>query len=88
MGGGQADLVYLDPPFNSKTNYNVLFGKKTDKSTEWQAFSDTWQWNEEAAERVALLSQAVAHPAHSAILGLKQLLGESGMLAYLSYMAD
>ncbi len=23
-----ADLVYLDPPFNSNANYNVLFGQK------------------------------------------------------------
>ena len=24
------DLVYLDPPFNSNANYNVLFRKKTE----------------------------------------------------------
>ena len=24
---GCVDLCYLDPPFNSKANYNVLFGK-------------------------------------------------------------
>ena len=25
---GSVDLVYLDPPFNSDQNYNVLFGAK------------------------------------------------------------
>ena len=23
------DLVYLDPPFNSKANYNVLYGSRS-----------------------------------------------------------
>lgn len=32
------DLIYIDPPFNSKRNYNVLFNSDM---TE-QAFKDTW----------------------------------------------
>ena len=24
---GSVDLIYLDPPFNSNRNYNVIFGK-------------------------------------------------------------
>lgn len=40
------DLVYLDPPFNSKTTYNLPFkGKdKTHKAVE--AFKDTWTWQD------------------------------------------
>ena len=40
------DLVYLDPPFNSKSNYNLPFkGKdKTHKAVE--AFKDTWTWQD------------------------------------------
>jgi len=52
------------------------------------AFADTWRWSERAAQRVDELSRARAHPAQRAIVGLQQLLGESGMLAYLSYMAE
>lgn len=39
------DLVYLDPPFKSNQDYNVLFAEKTGtKSTaQIQAFEDTWE---------------------------------------------
>ncbi|MFZ0769782.1 MAG: hypothetical protein ACLP56_06010 [Candidatus Sulfotelmatobacter sp.] len=38
------DLVYLDPPFNSQANYNVLFKAPTGQKSEAQieAFEDTW----------------------------------------------
>jgi site-specific DNA-methyltransferase (adenine-specific) len=40
------DLVYLDPPFNSNTNYNILFRKVTGEASQAQfhAFTDTWEW--------------------------------------------
>ncbi|MCD6098222.1 site-specific DNA-methyltransferase, partial [bacterium] len=42
------DLIYLDPPFNSKRAYNVLFKDRTgrDASAQIQAFEDTWHWCE------------------------------------------
>ena len=88
------DLVYLDPPFNSNTNYNLLFGNGGQKrrgarrSAQVRAFADTWRWDDVAARRVDRLSRAVAHPAHRAVVGLRTLIGEGGMLAYLSYMAE
>jgi hypothetical protein len=44
------DLVYLDPPFNSNTNYNVLFAEKdgSKAASQIQAFSDTWTWTQES----------------------------------------
>lgn len=38
------DLIYLDPPFNSKANYNILFKNATGEGSEAQitAFEDTW----------------------------------------------
>ena len=40
------DLVYLDPPFNSNANYNVLFKENTGEASQAQfhAFTDTWEW--------------------------------------------
>ena len=40
------DLIYLDPPFNSKKDYNVLFKERSGAESEAQikAFSDTWHW--------------------------------------------
>ena len=84
----QVDLIYLDPPFNSKADYNQLFGTENGVPAQVRAFTDTWTWNEAAAERLRRLEGAVAHPAHKAVSGLHQVLGESGMLAYLTYMAE
>ena len=41
------DLVYLDPPFNSNRNYNVLFKESDVRESEAQmhAFEDTWAWD-------------------------------------------
>ncbi len=83
------DLCYLDPPFNSKTNYNVLFGRERQNGfAQLTAFEDTWQWDGAAQERVDAIERAVRHPAHRIITGLRIALGECGMLAYLSYMAE
>ena len=45
------DLVYLDPPFNSNANYNLLFKSPAGLSADSQieAFEDTWHWNDKAA---------------------------------------
>jgi len=44
------DLIYLDPPFNSQANYNVLFKSPSGEKSHAQieAFGDTWHWGEEA----------------------------------------
>ena len=40
------DLVYLDPPFNSNADYNVLFREPSGQVSQAQfhAFTDTWSW--------------------------------------------
>lgn len=44
------DLVYLDPPFNSDANYNVLFRSPAGEQSHAQieAFEDTWHWTLDA----------------------------------------
>jgi adenine specific DNA methylase Mod len=37
---GSVDLIYIDPPFNSKRNYNIIF--KADSNATEQAFTDIW----------------------------------------------
>ena len=90
---GCVDLIYLDPPFNSKADYNVIYGKDQkgmplDERAQFFAFGDTWYWNDNADRRVREISAAIAHPAHRAIKGLAEMLPETGMLAYLVYMAE
>lgn len=45
MGKYSVDLIYLDPPFNSKQNYNLLYKTMTGKPVPEQveAFCDTWE---------------------------------------------
>ena len=52
-----------------------------------RAYEDTWFWNAEAQQRVTELKRA-STPVGAAIRGLEEILGGSGMLAYLSYMAQ
>jgi len=92
------DLIYLDPPFNSKEDYNITFKEKDDNdisengnsehTSQAKAFTDTWKWDEAAIERVANLKKAARHPARDLIAGLHQILGNSPMLAYISYLAE
>ena len=40
---GFIDLIYIDPPFNSKRDYNVLFEEAViDATAQKKAFADTW----------------------------------------------
>jgi len=82
------DLVYLDPPFKSNQDYNVLFAEHSGKRTAAQikAFEDTWRWDEGAA---LAFEQTVEHGGRvaDALRAFRTFLSESDMLAYLSMMA-
>ncbi|MEW5911303.1 MAG: DNA methyltransferase [Thermodesulfobacteriota bacterium] len=82
------DLVYLDPPFKSDQDYNVLFAEQdgTRSAAQIRAFQDTWRWDEGA---VAAFEEAVRSDGRVAatMQAFHTMLGASDMLAYLSYMA-
>ena len=82
------DLVYLDPPFNSNTNYNVLFAEKdgSKAASQIQAFSDTWTWNQESESTFAEIVTAGGRVA-DCLQAFRTFLGECDMLAYLVMMA-
>src|SRR5271157_4340834 len=82
------DLIYLDPPFNSNQEYNVIFKERSGKESEAQikAFTDTWKWNEEAAktyEDIILAGDRTGEVMEA----FKKYLGNSDMMAYLTMMA-
>lgn len=81
------DLIYLDPPFNSNQDYNLLYAAGGELA-QFRAFGDTWVWDTSAEDRLESCLSAVARPSHQTVKGLHQVLGESGMLAYLTYMAE
>jgi DNA modification methylase len=81
------DLVYLDPPFNSNANYNVLFAEHGARAAaQIQAFEDTWEWNEESAATYQGTVERGGTVAN-ALMSFRTLIGTSDMLAYLSMMA-
>lgn len=82
------DLVYIDPPFNSNANYNVLFKEQNGARAAGQikAFTDTWRWDEASSLAYDELIASGGQIAQ-AIRAFRQLLGTSDMLAYLAMMA-
>ena len=81
------DLIYLDPPFNSKSDYNILYSNNKDEA-QYRAFTDTWSWDNKAQKRFEKYENAAGLLSHNVICGLYRVLGDSGMLAYLTYMAE
>ena len=82
------DLIYLDPPFNSKQQYSCLFHTLNGVTAQMNAFNDMWKWEPEAADRVQRMSHAFARPSSRFIEGMHTVLGDCGMMSYLSYMAE
>jgi len=82
------DLIYLDPPFNSRQDYNVLFAEKdgSQSSSQIRAFEDTWEWNLDA-ERAYKETVEQGGRVAQALIAFRTFLGGSDMLAYLAMMA-
>jgi adenine specific DNA methylase Mod len=82
------DLAYLDPPFNSKAAYNLLYETPQNFSETAQrtVFHDTWRWEEEA-ERYYQHTQSHGGSVAALMEGLKQSIGRNGTTAYLATMA-
>jgi len=84
------DLVYLDPPFNSKRDYNLLFKtpKGQDSDAQITAFDDSWHWGEQAEREFAELLHQSNTDVSEMIQSLRRFLKESDMMAYLVMMAN
>ena len=82
------DLVYLDPPFKSGKDYNVLFAEQdgTRAAAQIKAFEDTWRWDI-AAESAFREVVEGGEDASRALQAFRSFLGESDMMAYLAMMA-
>jgi adenine specific DNA methylase Mod len=82
------DLIYLDPPFNSNANYNLLFEEAAGQAAgaQVEVFRDTWEWGPSAAEAYDDVMQASGDVA-LVMKGLRSWLGQSPMMAYLAMMS-
>ena len=83
------DLIYLDPPFNSRQDYNVLFrGTSGEESrAQIQAFDDTWHWGDEAELAFDAVMTGQNSDAAEMLRSMRAFLKESDMMAYLAMMA-
>src|SRR5665213_1232199 len=86
------DLVYLDPPFNSNRNYNVIFAHRDRVAdadqAQIQAFDDTWRWSPATDDQYhGILAGAVPSGVMEVLRALHSLLGENDAMAYLVNMA-
>ena len=83
------DLIYLDPPFNSNADYNVLFAEKdgTGAASQIKAFGDTWKWDQAAAQAFHEIVTSGNARVSLAMQAFRTFLGENDLLAYLAMMS-
>lgn len=84
------DLVYLDPPFNSARDYNILFSSPKGEASEAQitAFEDSWHWGEQAEREFNEIMRQGNTDVAEMMSALRKFLGENDMMAYLTMMAN
>ena len=77
------DLIYLDPPFNSKRDYNLLFKTPKGHSADAQitAFEDSWHWGEQAEREFNDILHQPNTDVAEMIRALRSFLGENDMMA-------
>jgi len=86
------DLCYIDPPFNSKRNYNQIYNNVGEEDrAQAQAFTDTWKWDDLAnagyAEILANAEGRFQPQLVDLIKGLHPVLKQGSLLAYLISIA-
>jgi DNA modification methylase len=85
------DLCYIDPPFNSKRNYNQIYNNigKEDRA-QTQAFIDTWTWDDLANLGLVEIKEnyhgKFTQQSIDLISGLEKVLGKGSLFAYLINM--
>jgi site-specific DNA-methyltransferase (adenine-specific) len=83
------DLVYLDPPFNSNADYNVLFREASGEASQAQfhAFTDTWNWADAAQTYAEFVDDCPKTAVVEMMDAFHDFLRNSPMMAYLAMMA-
>jgi len=82
------DLIYLDPPFNSKKDYNILFKENGGIESEAQikAFTDTWHWTQSAQDTYHEVVTKGPLKIAKLIGALHDSIGSNDVMAYLVMM--
>lgn len=82
------DLIYLDPPFNSKADYNILYKEPTGEQSEAQitAFEDTWHWTEDTERTFLEITKGASPKVIEMMRSFRNFIGENDVMAYLTMM--
>ena len=83
------DLIYLDPPFNSKSTYNILYKEHTGEQSQAQitAFEDTWHWTEETERTYQKIIDIAPAMLVEMMIAFRKFVGVNDVMAYLTMMA-
>jgi DNA modification methylase len=83
------DLVYLDPPFKSDQDYNILFAERngSQAAAQIKAFEDTWHWDKISAAAYQEIVETGPARVSQAMQAFRTFLGDNDMMAYLAMMA-
>lgn len=81
------DLVYIDPPFNSSRDYNVIFAERATEERQTQsqimAFEDTWRWTAQTDYAMDDLARVAPRQLINMLNNFIDVLGRNDMTAYL-----
>jgi len=93
LADNSIDLCYIDPPFNSKRNYNQIYNNiGSEDKAQSQAFIDTWTWDEMAnlgfAEIQSNHNNVFTRQSINLMSGLEKVLGKGSLFAYLVSMTS
>ena len=88
MDAESVDLVYLDPPFNSESTYNLLYRSPDGSAaqSQYQAFVDSWRWGPSTDASFASVIKS-GSPCAGILTSLNNYMQKSDMMAYLVMMA-
>jgi site-specific DNA-methyltransferase (adenine-specific) len=82
LNSNLVDLIYLDPPFNSKRIYSAPVGSRAAGTS----FKDMWTWQDVNEEYLNTL--AMKFPALTRYIASISVIHSKAMSAYLTYMAQ
>ena len=82
LNSDSVDLIYLDPPFNSKRTYSAPVGSKAAGAS----FKDMWTWKDVDEQNLDTL--AVKFPELTRYIASVGMVHSKPMMAYLTYMSQ
>ncbi len=82
LNSNLVDLIYLDPPFNSKRLYNAAIGS----SAQGASFKDIWTWQDVNEYQLDIIAND--YPNLAEYIDIIDQVSDKSMKAYITYMAQ